>query len=154
MYGESLMLVNPRRKGRRSKNMLSLGGVKKMAHGVDIKDVGAGAVGAVATLVLPKMAPYGWGYGLKGVISSAVTTLVAGGVTYMATKSNKYAAAVILGGGIITALRALKVITRGVGVRPVGLEGVDTIAQVPEEELLQGLGNITAYTSRSDVKVV
>lgn len=149
------MLINPRR-GRRHRNprTLSLGGVKKMAHGVDVKDVGAGAIGAVTVLVLPKMAPYGWGYGIKGVITSAVATLAAGAVTYMATKSNKYAAAVVLGGGIITALRALKVVTKGVGVRPIGLEGVDTIAQVPEEELLQGLGDMTAYTSRDHVKVV
>ena len=153
MYGESLMLVNPRRGRKSRKGMMSLGGVKKMAHGVDIKDVGAGAVGAVATLVLPKMAPYGWGYGIKGVITSVVSTLAAGAVTYMATKSNKYAAAVILGGGIITALRALKVITKGVGVRPIGLEGTD-MAQVPEEELLQGLSGIDAYTSGTQVKVV
>lgn len=155
MYGESLMLVNPRRgrRGGSKKGMLSLGGVKGLARGVTVTDVAAGAAGAVVTLVLPKMAPAGWSYGVKGVVSSAVATVAAGALTYMATKNNKYAAAVVLGGGIITALRALKVITRGVGVRPVGLDGLGEYNNVPEEELLSGLGDMSAYTS-DEVKVL
>lgn len=145
------MLVNPR-KNRKSLTSM-VGGVKKYTHGVTIYDAATGAVGAVAVLVLPKMAPAGWGYGIKGVITSAAVTLAAGAVTYMATKNQRYAYAVVLGGAIITGLRALKVITKTAGGRPIGLEGAEMagIGAVPEEELLTG---IDAYRSDDAVKVL
>jgi len=152
MYGESLMLVNPRKTSKRSMlGKLGMGG--KLTRGVTIYDAATGAAGAVVVLVLPKMAPSGWGYGIKGVMTSALVTVAAGAVTYMATKNNRYAYAVVLGGAIITGLRALKVITKTAGVRPIGLEGAEMagLGQIPEEELLTG---IDAYRSDDSVKVL
>ncbi len=153
MYGESLMLINPRTSRKPKKGMLGMGGKLINTHGVTVYDAATGAVGAVAVLVLPKMAPAGWGYGIKGVITSAAVTLAAGAVTYMATKNQRYAYAVVLGGAIITGLRALKVITKTAGVRPIGLEGAEIsgLGAVPEEELLTG---IDAYRSDDMVKVL
>lgn len=150
------MLVNPRkRKGGRKRGkkagVLGLSGAKGALKGVTGYEIAAGAAGAVVTLVVPKMAPYGWTSGLKGVVTSAIVTVATGAVTYAVTKNMAYSKAVVLGGGIITALRLLKVATRAAGVRPIGLEGAGD-AGIPEEELL-GLEGIDAYTP-DEVKVV
>lgn len=159
MVYESLMLVNPRHKKgggkKKGKGMLGLGGLLGKET-VKFSDLAAGVLGGTAVLFLPNLVlPSDWVTDIKGVVSSAVTTIVVGAITYMTTKSTSYTKAVVMGGGIITGLKLLKIITEYAGMtNPVGLSGR------AEVEMLGGSGysgtGITAFSQvvNDEVKVL
>lgn len=79
--------------------------VERPTYDITIRDIAFGIAGATVAYILPKL--IGTDYGSKGVISSAVATIVAGALTYIITKNDRYTYAVMIGGASVTGFRSI-----------------------------------------------